>query len=98
MARGRSAGQDAPAYRHAALGLDPGVAAGEIDRDIDALLAAGHPDRLGKFRRLDVVDDVVGAELGKLAALFRATGAGEDFRARHLGELHAGDADAAAGA
>jgi len=37
---------------------------------------------------------VVGAEFFQLATLFFAAGAGEDFRARHFGELHAGDADA----
>src|SRR5690606_8672862 len=94
----RSAGQDATARRHAPLCLDPGIATGKIDRDIDAGLAGGVPDRTGKLGRLHIVDNVISPERLELLALLRTGRAGEDLAADHLGELDAGDANTAAGA
>ena len=89
--------------RHGPLGVAPSVAAGEIDghvhpasaRDsrlaVDALYGLDHP-----FLR--VVDDVIGTERRERAQLGLRAGAGQNFRSEELRDLHARDADAAAGA
>jgi len=92
-----------PALAQAALRRFPGIAAGEIDRDIDAAFA--RQARLAEYgfhRRDDiglaVIDQVIRADRGQPVELRRARRARHNLRAGELGELHAGGADAAAGA
>ena len=95
--------QHAAAERHGPLGVTPGVAAGEIDGHVDP--ASARDPRLA-VDALDgihhpfpgVVSNVIGTERRERAQLGGRAGAGQNFRSEELRDLHARDADAAAGA
>src|SRR5439155_5716681 len=80
-----------------ANGRIPGLAAGEIDADVHALLAADAPCLAREIVRA-VVDGAVGAELLEPSAFRVGTGAGDDAAAMSFHHLHRCGTDAAAGA
>lgn len=93
----RAAHEQPPARGQRAQARIERVASGEVDGDVDALTTAQPPGGAAEvFSR--IVDDFIGAELAQLGRLLDRAGCSDDSRAYHLGNLHTGRTDTAAGA